>query len=134
MKDFDDLAGVEILKIENGEGFAKVRVTEESLNAIGSVHGGLLMTLADTVSGNLVANWTGRIATTAQASLNFLNPCFDSEYIYGKSKIIKEGKNLTTVDAEVTDDEGRLIATARFVFFHFNKEIKLRKDEKNLED
>jgi acyl-CoA thioesterase len=131
MKDFDDIAGVEILKIENNEGFARVRLTEESLNAIGSVHGGLLMTLADTVSGNLISNVSGRVATTAQASLNFLNPCFDSKYIYGKAKIIKEGKNLSTVDADITDDDGKLIASARFVFFHFNKEIKLRKEVKN---
>lgn len=128
MKDFDDVAGVEILKIENREGFARVKITNESLNAIGTVHGGLLMTLADTVSGNLISNVSGRVATTAQASLNFLNPCFGSEYIYGKAEIIKEGKNLSVVDTDVTDDDGKLIATARFVFFHFNKEIKLRKE------
>ncbi|MDD7463403.1 MAG: PaaI family thioesterase [Anaerococcus sp.] len=128
MKDFDDVAGVELIKIENREGYARVKITEESLNAIGSVHGGLLMTLADTVCGNLISNVSGRIATTAQANLNFLNPCLDSDYIYAKAKIIKEGKNLSTVEADITDDDGKLIASARFVFFHFNKEIKLRKE------
>ncbi|MDD7305165.1 MAG: PaaI family thioesterase [Peptoniphilaceae bacterium] len=129
MKDFDDLAGVELLKIENKEGFARVRLKDESLNAIGTVHGGLLMTLADTVAGNLISNVSGRIATTAQASINYLNPCFGSEYIYAKASVIKEGKNLSTIYTEITDDSNKLIATATFVFFHLNKEIKLRKDK-----
>ena len=129
MKDFDDLAGVELLKIENKEGFARVKLKDESLNAIGTVHGGLLMTLADTVAGNLISNVSGRIATTAQASINYLNPCFGAEYIYAKASIVKEGKNLSTIYTEITDDTNRLIATATFVFFHLNKEIKLRKDK-----
>lgn len=130
MKDFDDLAGVEILGIEGKEGFARVKITDESLNAIGTVHGGLIMTLADTVSGNLIANHSGRVATTVQASLNFLNPCFGSEYIHARAMIVKEGKNVSTIDTTITDDDDKLIATATFVFFHFNKEIKLRKDLK----
>lgn len=126
MKDFDDLAGVEILEVKGKEGYARVKLTEESLNAIKTVHGGLIMTLADTVSGNLLASATGRVGTTAQGSFNFLSPCFGGEYLYGKAKIVKEGKNLSTVNTEITDDNGKLIATATFVFFHFNREIEIR--------
>ncbi|MGO3017640.1 MAG: PaaI family thioesterase [Anaerococcus sp.] len=128
MKDFDDFVGIEILEVKGNEGFARVKLKEESLNAIGTVHGGLIMTLADTVSGNLLAKSTGRVGTTAQSSLNFLRPCFGGEYLYGKASILKEGKNLSTVSTEITDDDGRLIATSTFVFFHLNKDIELNKD------
>lgn len=126
MKDFDDLAGVELIGIKDGVGHARVKLKDESLNAIGTVHGGLLTTLADTVAGNTLARLSGRVATTVQANLNFINPVFGGDYIYGRAEIVKEGRNVSTVDTEITDDDGNLIATGRFVFFHFNKEIKMR--------
>lgn len=126
MKNFDDFVGVEMLEVKGNEGFARVKLKEESLNSIKTVHGGLIMTLADTVSGNLIAKATGRVGTTAQASLNFLSPCFGGEYLYAKAKIIKEGKSLSSVDTEITDDNGKLIARSTFVFFHLNKEINLQ--------
>lgn len=126
MKDFDDLAGVEILELRDNEGYARVKLREESFNSIKSVHGGLMMTLADTVAGNFLIKTTGRIATTTQCSFNFLKPCFGGKYIFAKARLIKEGKNVSTVSTEIFNDQKELLAVGTFVFFHFNKDIERR--------
>ena len=51
------------------------RVTEQHLNAGGSVHGGCLMTFADfAIFGLSEAQWSGRSAVTVSMNCDFLGP------------------------------------------------------------
>lgn len=125
MIEFDDYIGIEISK--EGDGLAKIALKEEHFNAIGTVHGGVIMTLCDTTCGYYTHYITGKAPATVDGSFNFLNPCFGGKYLYANAKIIKAGKNLVTLDCDVEDDNKRLIATSRFTFFALDKDVIRKK-------
>lgn len=123
MIDFDSYIGVKVLWTENNEAEGRIDLKEESFNKIGTVHGGVIMTLADTVCGNLAINMTGKSCTTMDSSINFLNPSLNSKSLIARAKIIKKGKKILTVDCSIFDETDKLIAVSRFSFFVLDKEV-----------
>lgn len=123
MIDFDSYIGVKVLWTENNEAEGRIDLKEESFNKIGTVHGGVIMTLADTVCGNLAINMTGKSCTTMDSSINFLNPSLNSKSLIARAKIIKKGKKILTVDCSIFDETEKLIAVSRFSFFALDKEV-----------
>lgn len=106
----------EILDYEEGEILeTKIAFKEDFVNVLGALHGGVILAIFDINSGALAMASRGSTVTLSSMS-NFLAPMLDSEYIYTKSKIIKLGKRNLTVDAEMYDDKGKLIAVNRADF------------------
>ena len=75
-----------------------LEVQPSSLNPIGIVHGGALVTLADTVCGT-AAFTTGHMCVTLDCSMQYLAPA--------------SGARITVL----TDDTGRTVATGVYTFF-----------------
>ena len=95
------------------EGF--LQVTRDSLNPHGKVHGGALAALADTVGGNCACA-RGRSCVTASQSMEFLRPA-EGPYITCVATPKKEGHTLSVIQVELSNAEGKLVATGTFTFF-----------------
>jgi uncharacterized protein (TIGR00369 family) len=83
-------------------------------NVNGVLHGGVLMALLDTAMGHAVAAVVapaGRYNAAAQFNINFFVP-IKSGLVRARAQIKKLGKRLAVVEAEATDDTGRLLAIA----------------------
>lgn len=113
-------SGIELT--EYGEGFCKARIKIEPhhLNLHGSVHGGSVFSLADTVAG-YTAMTEGTVVTTLNASFNYFHPVMNTEYMICKGTIIKSGKTVTVVRTEIFDDKGKLLADGSFSCFNLRK-------------
>ena len=85
-----------------------LEVQPSSLNPIGIVHGGALVTLADTVCGP-AAFTTGHMCVT-------LAPGAGAR-ITGTATPRKLGKTVLVYEAVLTDDTGRTVATGVYTFF-----------------
>jgi uncharacterized protein (TIGR00369 family) len=88
---------------------------ESVYNPIGLVHGGLACTLADSAAGCAVHTTLepGARYTSIDITVNYLRPVtLASGTLVATGRVTKPGRRVALATAEVTDDAGRLVATA----------------------
>ena len=100
------------------EGFCegKLKIEDHHKNLLGIVHGGCVFTLADTVAG-YTAMTHGTIISTLNASINYLHPVTDTEYLYCRGETVKNGKTICVVRTEVYGDDGKVFADGSFSLY-----------------
>ena len=87
----------------------RAEITEDSLNAMQTVHGGLMFVMAEVAAG-LVTRNDGRKYVTLDSSFRFLRGS-SAKNIQGLAKITKRGKTVCFTKAEVVEtDTGKLLA------------------------
>jgi uncharacterized protein (TIGR00369 family) len=98
----------------DGESTWEYTVDPAHYNPNGVLHGGVIMALLDTAMGHAVAAVVapqGRFNAAAQLNINFLSPV-SSGVLRARARVKKMGKRLAVVEADATDDEGRVVAIA----------------------
>ncbi len=87
-----------------------VNLTQESFNAAGYVHGGLLAALID-VAASQVAMADGRHYVTQNSYVNFISN-IQLGRIIAQSSIVKRGRKTVIAQIEVCSDDKKLLANA----------------------
>jgi 2-hydroxymuconate-semialdehyde hydrolase len=100
-----------------GEGTAsfEMPVSSQHYNPNGVVHGGAITSIADSAMGFAVYSTlaAGENFTTAEIHVNFLKPAtVESGTLRSTGRVIHRGRQLAVAQADVTDSQGRLIASA----------------------
>ena len=109
------LMGMQLTEIEPGVVTFTVDPHESHYNPIGAVHGGIMCTLLDTVTGcavhsTLQAGWA---YTTVDINVSYLRPVtLGSGTLRFTGRVIKGGRRIAFTSAEGVDAAGALIATA----------------------
>ncbi len=116
---FIKLLNIEILELNETHAKGRMPFDAKYCNPGGSMHGGCLYSLADTVAGTL-AYFKGFDVTTVEGSMNFLEPAINTEYIYCTAKLKRRGKHLVTCDVEITNDAGKLLDCGIYTFFRMS--------------
>ena len=103
--------------VDIGEHYAKIglKITDRHRNAVGGVMGGVYATIADFACA-VAACRAGDPFVTADCRVECIN-AFRGTEIFAETKCVKSGRNLAYYDVDVTEDTGRLIATAQFTLF-----------------
>ena len=107
--------GVNFTKMEKGYVEAEIAIREQHTNIYGIVHGGTLYTLADTASGFATRTYGVRVVTT-NGSMNYLAAGKDTSKIVCHARVVKCGRSIAVVSADVFDDKEKLLANASFTF------------------
>jgi uncharacterized protein (TIGR00369 family) len=109
------LMGFDLGEVEVGRAVFTVNPHEGHYNPIGTVHGGLVCTLLDSVAG-CAAQTTlpkGMAYTSLEIKVSYLRPVLkDSGLLTAVGIVTKPGRRAAFVDATVTDAAGKLVATA----------------------
>ena len=113
---FGHMMGYRIVDMKVGYAKVELPVRDEFYNPVGSVHGGVIFSLADTTSGTAAASH-GIKMTTMNASFNFLAPAMNSKLLIGEATEKKHGKTVIVIDVNIFDENERLIASGTFTFF-----------------
>src|SRR5215813_10583074 len=89
---------------------------EEITNGSGTVHGGVLATLADTaVAFALSTNFDGKMGfATADLTIHFLRRAKSD--VLARARILKKGKRVNLGEVSMTDSSGREVARAVTTF------------------
>lgn len=107
---------------ELSDGACKARVPRDKKydGIFESFHGGLLMTIADSVAAFAILSVTGpdKKITTTDMSIRFLGPCRSDAY--AEAKIIKLGKTLSPVAVELFDEKHQMVAVAQVNYILLN--------------
>jgi uncharacterized protein (TIGR00369 family) len=109
---FHDTLGVDI-RLDGDAAVVTMVADERHLNGHGSVHGGLLATLADIAMGAVLNAHTPDDAGPVTVSLvtTYLEPAPPGS-IVATGRITRQGKRITIAGAEITSADGATVATA----------------------
>jgi uncharacterized protein (TIGR00369 family) len=106
---------LKILTEALGEGTARLSLPVEPhlLNSLGTVHGGVIMSLLDvalcTAARTLHPESTGVV--TIDLSTSFIGGGSGTR-LSADARVLKDGKSMTFVEAEAKNDDGSLVAKA----------------------
>lgn len=108
-----DMVGFRMLSFANGEARFEMDAGPRHHNPMGTVHGGILCTLADSAMGMAFASTlgAGETFTTLEIKVNYLRPVFE-EKLYANAKVVHRGRSVGLVECEVTTEDGKLVARA----------------------
>jgi len=108
---------------EYGEGFCKATMPRLRRfdGVFESLHGGLLMTLADSAACFAIMTLTGpdEVLTTTDMNIRFLAPCLTAATV--SARVIKLGRTLCPVSVEVSDEAGTPVAVGQVAYMRLPK-------------
>jgi uncharacterized protein (TIGR00369 family) len=103
--------GFRVTSVERGESVVEMESTPEHANPMGTLHGGVLCSIADSAMGIAHASTLeeGETGTTLELKINFLRPVW-SDRLRAVGKVIKPGRTISLVECDIFDSKDRLVA------------------------
>lgn len=120
--DFFDCLGMERVDSEEGEACLALSIKPFHLNGMETVHGGVLMALADTAMGLACESLKERV-TTVDVQYRFLHPVHRGDRLFARGQIEKRGKTLLITRAELFVED-RLVGLASGSFFRLGLSLE----------
>ena len=107
------LLGFSVTSVDPGEAVIEIEATENHANTMGTLHGGVFCTIADTAMGVAFATLLeeGEALTTLELKINFLRPVWKGRLL-AKARVVKKGRLTGLVECDVLDENGQLVARA----------------------
>lgn len=86
-----------------------------------SFHGGLLMTVADSIACFAIMTQTGpdQFLTTTDMNIRFLGPCLTD--VTAEARVIKIGRSLCPVAVDLFDTQSKRVAVAQVTYMRLDK-------------
>ena len=111
--EFAKMIGMKLVEMRMNEATIEIEMRDQLRQPHGLLHGGVTATLIDTAMAFAVITVLTREekASTVDLNVHYLRPHLDGK-IFCTAKVVKAGKRLLTVSAEVANEHGKLIATA----------------------
>lgn len=110
---FAQLIGMELVDIRPNEAVIQIKMRDELRQPHGLLHGGVTATLIDTAMAFAVITRLaeGERASTIDLTVHYLRPHTEGMFIC-TAKVVRAGKRILTVSADVVNEQDKLIATA----------------------
>ena len=104
-------------RVEEGRVDVALDVRREHRNLVGTAHGGVIATLADTATGLAYRTVlpAGMQHVTSQLNVTFLAPAREGR-IVARGTVVKRGKRSGYAEADVLGPDGTLLARATALF------------------
>lgn len=109
---FSKLIGMKLVKLEVDEAQISIDMRDDLRQPSGVLHGGVTATLIDTAMAFAVRTRLAREEATATIDLtvHYLRPHITGVFIC-TAKVVRAGRRIFTVSADVHGEDGKLIAT-----------------------
>ena len=110
---FAHLLGIELEEIDSGVATLAFDIKPELKQNHGVVHGGAIASLIDSATAFAIISLlpTNEHATTVDLTISYLRPLTEGR-ARAVARVLRSGKRLIVVSAELFDDAGTLAATA----------------------
>jgi uncharacterized protein (TIGR00369 family) len=109
--------GARLGRVSRGEVDVELDVGPQHLNLFGTMHGGLIATLADTATGlaMLTALAAGTTHLTTSLGVTFLAPG-RAGIVTARGRVLRAGRRFGYAEADVVNEAGDLLARATATF------------------
>lgn len=110
---FAKLMGMQLVDLRPDEAVVKIDMRDDLRQPSGVLHGGATATLIDTAMAFAVITRLGteERASTVDLTVHYLRPHLAGAFTC-TAKVVRAGKRIFTVSADVVNSEDKLIATA----------------------
>lgn len=107
------LLGMELVDLKTGEAVVRLKMRDELRQPHGLLHGGATASVIDTAMAFAVITVLGKDekASTVDLTVHYLRPVID-ETITCTARVVKTGRRLLTISADVFNDKEKLIAAS----------------------
>jgi uncharacterized protein (TIGR00369 family) len=104
-------------RVDTGVVDVAMDVQPHHLNLMGTLHGGMIATLADTATGLALRSTLeeGLTFTTTHLGVTFLAPAREG-HVLARGRVVKTGRRFGYAEADVVDESGTLLARASATF------------------
>lgn len=120
---FGEHLGMDFKIIDRGKVHYNLTISETHLATPSAAHGGVIAAFMDAILGvgALSASSThGNVVSTVEFKISYLKPALLNDTLIGKSRLLKEGKSLIFMDAEVWNQRDELVATGSGTFNQYS--------------
>ncbi|MBP2650159.1 MAG: phenylacetic acid degradation-related protein [Firmicutes bacterium] len=108
---------ISISLLDNGEVTMVMPIVNEThTNFYGFIHGGSFSTLVDSVMG-VACLTVGKLVVTSDINMKFISNSKTTPAVTGVGRVIHNGKNLMVTEAEIRDENKRLLVKAQGSYF-----------------
>ncbi|CAN5530493.1 PaaI family thioesterase [soil metagenome] len=110
---YPSLLGFELVDLKFGEATLKLQMRDQLRQHYGLLHGGATASLIDTAMAFACISCLaeGEQSTTIDLTVHYLRPVTEGE-VFCTAKVVRAGKRILTVSAEVVNEAGKLVATS----------------------
>jgi uncharacterized protein (TIGR00369 family) len=114
---YAQLLGIELEKLGSGEATLTLKIRPELSQNDGVVHGGAIASLIDTATAFAILTLLEpeERVTTVDLTITYLRPAVDGK-LSATARVLRQGRRLFAVSAEVADSSETLLATARSTY------------------
>ena len=114
---FCDLIGLQYTEMEKGFCRTELSITDGHLNPYGTLHGGVVYSLADSGMGGALSTLLedDERCSTIEIKINYLT-FMKSGRLICHTKVIHKGKNIAFLESAIKNLEDKLVATATGTF------------------
>jgi len=116
------MLGIELLEVDEGYANGRIYIEDKLLNPNKTVHGGCLYSLADIIAG-IAASSYGKKVCTVSGNMNYVNPAYDTKYVYCEATEVRQGNHLGVYDVRLTNDKNGVIETGSFTYYNLNDDL-----------
>lgn len=116
-------SGMKLMEIREGYSRVEMTIDENCMNYMGSMHGGLLYTMADVAAGTAAVSY-GRQVVTLNAFVDYIKPAFSGRII-AEGKVISNGKTIVRCDVDIHDGEGTVYCRANVSMYNTGKDVEI---------
>jgi acyl-CoA thioesterase len=120
---FASYIGIDITEIGLGWAVGEINLERHHYNPIGSIHGGCLFALADSVGGSAACS-RRRPVTTVNSSISYVTAAMNTKKLVAKATEIKAGKKTCVYRVDIFNDDGVLLVTSTMTYFYLKGEIR----------
>jgi uncharacterized protein (TIGR00369 family) len=110
---FAKLLGIEVESLEPGHAVLSMRMRDDLKRNGGIAHGGAVATLIDSAMAFAIMRLLGdnEHTVTVDLTIHYLRPLSKGS-AQASARVVRAGRRIVTVSAELFDAEGKLAATA----------------------
>ncbi len=117
---FARLLGIELIAAQKGSATLRLSIKDNLKQIDGVMHGGATASLIDTATAFAILPFMegNERFTTVELAVNYLRPLVKG-YATVEARVLRAGRRLMTVAADVRNDDGKLAATALSTYLRF---------------
>lgn len=116
---FTQTLGMELVRVEPDHVCIRIADLSKSVNAYGSIHGGAMLSLADTAAG-FAAMTDGRHYVTQSCSFAFLANTSSAPFC-ADCRVLHRGQTVAVVEARILAHNQELLASGHFNMYSVDR-------------
>lgn len=123
---FSIACGMKLVEIQSGYAKVELVIDKNSMNYMGSMHGGLLYTMADVAAGTAVVS-CGKQCVTLNAHTEYIRPALSGRVI-AEGKVTSSGRTIKRCEIIIHSEDGAVYAKSYIVMYITNKDVTFPED------